>query len=78
MWCDVCGGFALSVDCRVYIYWSLEEVLGKLTLKTVILFRLSMDFETNKHSRRQLIYYYSCGVDEDGLGAGSGSKNVKT
>ena len=50
MWCDVCGGFALPVDCRVYIYWSLEEVPGKFTLKTTILFRLSMDFEKLKTS----------------------------
>ena len=37
-----------------------------------------MDFENDKHSRRQLIYYYWCGVDDDGLDVGSGSKNVKT
>jgi len=37
-----------------------------------------MDFENDKQSRGQLIYYYRCGVDDDGLDAGSGSKNDKT
>ena len=62
----------------VIILLALRRGTRKLTLKTIILVRFLLDFEIDKHNRRELIEYYRCGDVEDGLDAGSGSKNVKT
>ena len=58
MWRGERGDYVLSVVYRVCIAGNSEEVPEKPTLKTITLFRLSMEFETDKHNRRQLIYYY--------------------
>ncbi len=62
----------------VFINLALRRGTRLSTLKTIILVRFLRDFEIDKHNRRELLYYYYCGDDNDGLDAGSGSKNVKT
>ncbi len=62
----------------VFIYLALQRGTRLSTLKTIILVRFLRDFEIDKHNRWEFLYYYCCGDDNDGLDAGSGSKNVKT
>ncbi len=72
------GGCALSVDCRIYISGTSKRypiIDTKNNNSRPFFLRV---FEIDKHNRRELLYYYCCGDDHDGLDAGSGSKNVKT
>jgi hypothetical protein len=60
-----------------FIRESTEAVLDEYTKKTIILRHFSMKFKTGKRKQSELLKSLVCGGDEDGLGAGSGSKNVK-
>ncbi len=61
-----------------FIRGSTEAVIDKYILKTIILRRFSIDFETGKRSLRELLNSWVCDVEGVGLGAGPGSKQVKT